>query len=68
MSIIDRKWEGRTTFRVPEAAEILRMSAWCCYEAIKRAQIPAIHVGRRVIIPRVALEQMLARALQQSAA
>jgi excisionase family DNA binding protein len=65
MSIIDAKWDGRTTFRVREAAEILSMTTWCCYEAIKQGQVPAIRIGKRVIVPRAALEQMLAGAMQQ---
>ena len=62
MNVIDAKWDGRTAFKVPEAAEILRMSAWSTYQAIKEKQIPAIRIGRRVLIPRVALEHMLTGA------
>jgi excisionase family DNA binding protein len=59
MSAIDAKWNGRTTFKVKEAAEILSLSVWSTYEAIKGKRIPAVWIGRRVIVTRVALEEML---------
>jgi excisionase family DNA binding protein len=59
MSALDPKWNGRTTFKAEEVAEILNLSVWSTYEAIKGKQIPAIRIGRRVIVPRVALEEML---------
>ena len=44
---------------VEEASEILRISRNGAYEAVKRGEIPSIRIGRRVLIPRVALEKML---------
>ena len=44
---------------VEEAAEILRISRNGAYEAVKRGEIPSIRIGRRVLIPRIALEKML---------
>jgi excisionase family DNA binding protein len=59
MTIIDGKYSGRTTFRVEEAAEILSLSIWAAYEGIKLKQIPAVRIGRRLVVPRVALERLL---------
>ena len=44
---------------VEEAAEILRISRNGAYEAVKRGEIPSIRIGRRVLIPSIALEKML---------
>ncbi len=44
---------------VEEAAEILRISRNGAYEAVKRGEIPSIRIGRRILIPRAALEMML---------
>jgi excisionase family DNA binding protein len=44
---------------VEEAAEILRISRNGAYEAVKRKEIPSIRIGRRVLVPRIALEKML---------
>ena len=64
--ILPAKWDGRTTFSVSEAAEILGISRWAGYQAVKRGQegktgaLPVIQLGaRRLVVPRVALERML---------
>jgi hypothetical protein len=57
--IIDAKWDGRSTFDLPEVAEILNISPWSAYEAAKKGQIPFIEIGRRKIVPRRVLERML---------
>jgi excisionase family DNA binding protein len=57
--VINPKWNGRDTFTVPEAAEILGVSRWSAYQAVHNNEIPSIWVGRRCLVPRVALERML---------
>ena len=47
---------------VPEAAKLLGIGKNLAYEAVQRGEIPSIKVGSRLLIPRVALEQMLAEA------
>ena len=46
-------------FTVDEMAELLRISRPTAYEAVKKGQVPHIRVGRRILIPRVAPEEML---------
>jgi excisionase family DNA binding protein len=53
------RWAGHNTFTVPEAAEILRISRWAAYEGVKKKEIPVIWIGRRCLVPRLALEKML---------
>src|SRR5215471_11599783 len=53
------RWAGHNTFTVPEAAEILRISRWAAYEAIKKDELPVMWIGRRCLVPRRALERML---------
>jgi excisionase family DNA binding protein len=53
------RWADYNTFTVPEAAEILRISRWAAYEAVKNEELPVIWIGRRCIVPRRALEKML---------
>ena len=45
---------------VSEAAKLLRISRGSAYEAIKRSELPYIKVGKRILIPRYALEKILA--------
>jgi excisionase family DNA binding protein len=44
---------------VEEARKILRLSRNSMYTAIARGEIPSIRVGRRLLVPRAALELML---------
>lgn len=48
------------TYSVPEAAVLVGVSTWSMYEAIKRGELPARKVGRRIVVPRVQLEAWLA--------
>ena len=54
----------RATVTVSEAAEILGVGRASCYEGVRSGRIPAIRVSpRRIVIPREALERMLAAPL-----
>jgi excisionase family DNA binding protein len=44
---------------VEEAAELLRISRWSAYQAVRAGELPTIRVGRRILVPRRRLEQML---------
>ena len=44
---------------VEAAARELSLSRWATYEAIKRRELPAVRVGRRILVPRAALEHWL---------
>ena len=52
----------RLTYSIPEAAAKLGIGINSCYVAAKSGQIPAIKIGDRILVPRVALEAMLAKA------
>jgi len=47
------------TYRIEEAAKLLGVSRNHCFEAAKRGDIPSIKIGRRLLIPRAALDRML---------
>jgi excisionase family DNA binding protein len=53
------RWRGYNTFTVAEAAEILRISKWAAYAGVKKGELPVIWIGRRCLVPRLALEKML---------
>jgi len=48
------------TFTVEEAAEMLGISRTFAYEAVRRGELPAIRIGRRLLVPRAALARLLA--------
>ena len=51
----------RVTFTVDEAAARLGIGRNAAYEAIKRRELPALRIGRRIVVPRAALERFLAQ-------
>lgn len=46
---------------VSEAARMLRLSRAFTYDLVNRGDLPAVRFGRRVLIPRAALERCLAQ-------
>lgn len=60
--ILDPKWDGKSTFSVEETAQILGISRWAAYQAVSNGDIPVLKIGRRQIVPRLALERKLVEA------
>ena len=56
--------EIRLTFTVVEAATLLGIGRNSAYEAIKAGILPSVQIGRRILIPRAALEQFLLKVGQ----
>jgi len=50
----------RLTFTVDETRRKLGLSRGLIYQAIHQGQIPHLRIGRRILIPRAALEKLLA--------
>ena len=44
---------------VEEAAGMLRISRGLAYEMVRSGRLPSIRLGRRLLVPRSALESML---------
>ncbi len=53
---------------VDEAAALLRISRGSAYEAVRKGQIPTIKIGRRLLVPRARLEELLAKGNDAPAA
>ena len=51
--------DKRLVLTVSEAAELLKIGRPCAYEAIRNGQLPVIRMGRRILVPRAALERLL---------
>jgi len=43
----------------PETGEALGLGKNATYDAAKNGQIPTIRVGKRILVPRVALDRLL---------
>jgi len=59
--------QERLTLTVEEAASALGISRAFAYESVRRGDIPHIKIGRRLLVPRAALEQMLSSAFPTDA-
>jgi excisionase family DNA binding protein len=53
------KTDHRLTYTVEETAELIGVSLSAAYKCIRRGELPCLHMGRRVLVPRRALELML---------
>ena len=51
--------DGRLTWTVTEAAKLLGISSTSAYEAARRGELPVRVIGRRMLVPRVALLRLL---------
>ena len=51
--------QDRLTYNVTEVAELLGISRSTAYECVRRGEIPALVLGRRVLVARTTLEAML---------
>ncbi|MGH9169690.1 MAG: helix-turn-helix domain-containing protein [Acidimicrobiales bacterium] len=52
----------RLTLTVEEAASALGISRSFAYEAIAKGEIPCIRIGKRILVPKIALEKMMESA------
>jgi excisionase family DNA binding protein len=52
------------TMSVPEAADLLGISRAFAYVLVARGDLPGLRLGRRVVVPRRALEQLIEKADQ----
>jgi excisionase family DNA binding protein len=59
-SRVSRRPRGvRGWYSVPEAAAIFRISTKTMYKCVKNGDIPAMRLGRRIVIPVHAVERMI---------
>jgi len=52
----------KRTYSVEEAAKILGIGRSAAYQAVGTGEIPAIRIGKRLLVPVQALEQLLSTA------
>jgi len=57
--------QERLTLTVDEAAIALGISRAFAYESVRRGDIPHIKIGRRLLIPKAQLEQLLSTPMPQ---
>ena len=66
VAIMDsRDGSEKLTLNIKEVSVLLGVSVNSAYEAVRRGEIPAIRLGRRLLVPRRALENLLDGAAAQ---
>ena len=50
----------RSTMTVEEAAAVLGISRTTAYECVRRGELRAVRLGRRLVVPRLVVDQLLA--------
>lgn len=51
--------EDKLTLSIEEAAKVLGIGRNLCYDRVKTGELPCIKIGRRLLIPKKALEKLL---------
>ena len=62
MAQVTRPDIERLTLSVEEAARLLGISRALAYALVRRGDLPRLQLGRRVVVPRRALEELVAGA------
>lgn len=58
----NKNGEERLVFSIREAAQLLGISLNLTYELAKAGKLPTIKLGKRLLVPKVALQRMLEMA------
>lgn len=58
----DKPAVERVTLTVLEVAKALGINRNVAYDSVRRGEIPSIRVGRRLLVPKIAFDQLLASA------
>jgi excisionase family DNA binding protein len=64
----DKQKAKGATLSVDEAARLLRIGRSLAYAGVASGAIPSIRIGKRLLIPRAALERMLEGPARKAAA
>lgn len=61
--VLDARWDGRSTLSIEEAGMgVLGLSRAGAYAAARKGELPVVRIGRRMVVPRHALEKLLLSA------
>jgi excisionase family DNA binding protein len=60
--------QERKTYTIAESALLLGVGKNQCYDAARAGQIPTVRIGKRILVPKAALDRMLADGARETAA
>jgi excisionase family DNA binding protein len=56
----------RQTLKIVEAAKVLGISRNAAYAAAKNGELPTVRIGRRLLVPKAAIERLLGEKIARS--
>jgi len=56
-----KEYQDRLCLSIPETARMLGISRGLAYELARSGQLPVLRLGKRLLVPRIALERMLSQ-------
>jgi len=56
---LPKEWDTCVVFTLPEVAKIFRISRHSAYQAAKRGEIRTVNLGRRKLVPKKVVEDLL---------
>ena len=59
--------EDKLTYSVTEMADLLGIGRSKAYELVRSGTIPSLRLGRRIVVPKLALSRFLAECAHQNA-
>ena len=60
--------QNKPVMTVEEVADVLGISRGLAYEGVRDGSIPSLRVGRRILVPRARLAELLGEATEAPAA
>ena len=58
--------DDRLVLTIEETARLLKIGRSCAYEAARRGELPILRMGRRMLVPKGALDKLLEGAADES--
>ena len=58
--------DDKLVLTIEEAARLLKIGRSCAYEAARRGELPILRMGRRMLVPKAALERLLEGKTEES--
>jgi excisionase family DNA binding protein len=59
--------EPPLTYSVEETSRLLKIGRNQGYEAVRTGEIPSIRIGKRILVPRAALDRLLSQPISKPA-
>lgn len=59
--------DGKPVLTVEETAEVFGISRGLAYEGVKDGSIPSIRIGKRILVPRARIAEMLGETKPKAA-